>query len=306
MKSMAGYQNGPADYVMNQIAIQSSKDAGLKRIMSLYREQLARILAGNDGPRQASRLLGAARALASVEDVQLHSRISIRDEDDEGVITNELNIKHRMHKFTAVMENNARQMVRRDFPLISLADPSLSARRRVFGGTRLKLQDTALMRVDDAARVSLSPHTMSLPIADAIMGQILFDHFGDYKLSRIVGQMIYCDRAGMAANDLARQAGLYNWELGDNFLLNLVEAAGKATMHIAISDVITTICQEEVEKILNEAQRRTEEELKAFRADQFILFEGSADMMMLNDGVTIGWLKNGNWTGVGTFEAKRD
>jgi hypothetical protein len=158
LKSMAGYQNGPADYVMNQIALQSNGDAGLKRIMALYREQLAQILAGKDGPRQASRLRAAAKALGSVDDVQLHSRLEIRDEDDEGAITDELEIVHRMHKFTAVIDNGTGQMLRRDFPLVSLANDNLSARRRVFGGMRLKLRDTATMVVDDAARVSISPH----------------------------------------------------------------------------------------------------------------------------------------------------
>jgi hypothetical protein len=303
MKSLGGYSNGPADYVMNQIAIQSSKDADLKALMTRYRDQLARILAGEDGPQQASRLLAAARALASVEDVRLHSRISIRDEGDQGFLTNKREIEHRMDKFSAMLENSARQLVRRDFMLSSLADPILSARRRVFGGTRLKLQDTALMRVDDAARVSISPHTMSLPLADAIMGQILFDHFGDYTLSRIVGQMIDCDRAGAAANDFADQAGLDSRELEDNLRLILLAAGGEPTTPVTISDVISTICQAEVEKIVHEAQRRTEEELKAFRSDQFVVLEGSADMLMLSDGVTIGSLKNGSWTGLGSFEA---
>jgi hypothetical protein len=83
----------------------------------------------------------------------------------------------------------------------------------------------------------------------------------------------------------------------------LLAAGGEPTTPVTISDVISTICQAEVEKIVHEAQRRTEEELKAFRSDQFVVLEGSADMLMLSDGVTIGSLKNGSWTGLGSFEA---
>lgn len=305
LKSMAGNTYGPAEYVMSQMELRAADSHDImKRILSLYRAELEPALAGRDGDRQGARLIQAASALASVEDVQLHSRMSIADETQDGVITDELQIKHKMHKFTAVIEEGNGQMLRRDFPLLSLADPRLAGRRSVFAGSALKLEDTATMKVEDAARVSISPHQMSLPITDAVMGQILFDHFGDWNLERIVGQMVHCDAAGMLADSKFQQLNLYDWTR--DFLGKFWGGIAEGLLTVTIRSLFTDACQQIVTDVLAEAQRRANEELKAFRSDQYIVFEGSANMLMLGDGVTIGWLKNGNWTGVGTFEAKRD
>jgi hypothetical protein len=309
LNTIAAHEAGLAGYLIDHIAALSNSDAGLQKVTSLYRQRLIAALAGDDGPGQVKRLQAAARALASVEDLRLHSRMSIRDEDEslEGAPTQTLNIRHRMHKLSALVTTRTGRKFRRDFPVISLADPNLAGRRRVFDGAPpLKLANGAVMYVDDAGKVSIDRHAMSIPIADALIGQILFEQFGDYSLSRITAQMVGCNVAGTLAGELAEEAGLDGWEPTDNTLLQLLEAAGKGAPPIELSDAFVMICQHELQRVLAEAQRRTEEDLTALRPDQDFLFEGSAELEMLSHGVKITSLRNGIWTSLGTFEATAD
>jgi hypothetical protein len=124
--------------------------------------------------------------MESIKNVELRSRMSIRREFEPHQIQVEGTIRHRLHKFTAVVSGSEQQRVRRDFPLLSLADPQLSEPRRVFGGPRLRLEEAGSMSVPGDGHVSISAHAMSLPFVDAIVGQTLFDHFGDYRFDRIL------------------------------------------------------------------------------------------------------------------------
>lgn len=296
----------PAEYVISQLRTRSADSEPMTNVVRGLRMELE-ALVGAEGPMWGARLNAAAAVLASVEDVQLHSRLSLSDETPEGLVTDAIQASHRLHKLTALVESGRKKM-RRDFPLLSFADPRIASLRMVFPGPPPKLEDTLTMKVEDATRVSLLPHSLNVPITDAIIGQILFDHFGDWSLEQIFRQMVRCDALPVLDESTLSRLGLPTAETWTRDQLGTFwsAVAGTGDTTAAVGPLLRNGCQQIVTELLAEAQHRANEDLSILRAGQQIVFEGSANMLLLGDGVTIGSLRNGIWSGLGGFEATRE
>lgn len=296
LKDMAGEQNGPADYVIAQIALRAQESA-LKTVLASFGGEIARELGGHDGERQGAQLVEAASILANVEDVELHSLMVFSDETADGRVSGEIELSHEVVKFTADIPESSGQATRRDFSVEPLRHG-----RRLFGGGDLKFEANAVVKRESSLRLTIGRHSLSLPLVDAIAGFVLFEQFGETNLERIIGSRVHCQRGASRAESLTRKAGIADWRSG---LGQVIDALIKAGIAVSIQTVVFQLCQDVVNDVLAEARRRVDEDIAVFRSDEQVVLEGSANLRFRSDQQTIDRLEQGKWTGVGTFEATR-
>lgn len=147
----------------------------------------------------------------------------------------------------------------------------------------------ATMELDGALRLTIDKHTLSLPLIDAFLGQILLDTFGKSDLAEILRPMVPCPQLGL----LAKEYYLETIDPESFYIANAVQGAMTETCEVFTDDLPQEIYDQMLDDIQSTGIKET------------LDLEGSCNLEYKNDGTTISQATDGKWIGIGTFTGER-
>ncbi|MBK8481082.1 MAG: hypothetical protein IPL40_07875 [Proteobacteria bacterium] len=284
LERMSDGVNDPADYLLMRMQLRDNNGL-MGKLLAAYRSEVATLLA-RDATASANRmsLRRIATSLQNASNIQLHTTMLIRDEltQDNGTPRGQLTATHKFFKFTADLGAGTQ----RDF--------FLRDGQRVFGGTTLpRLEATTTITLQQADRISIAPHELTLPIADAILGNLLLEQFGTARFDQVIQQSVQCSNVATVVD---------RW-INSNVvrLQNIIGLGVSALTRIFISG----LCEDAIQDVALEVQQELMRDLQAARIDETLKLEGSAGVLRAADGRTIDRLNAGSWVGIGSFSGRR-
>ena len=276
---MSDSPTDPIDFVMQRAL--ADGDDWTAILINVGWQQVSRYIHSNSSQSTQlgrAKLQKIANALANVSDVRLHTKLDISDENSEQT-EGQLTAVHTVRHVTANVQGKQ-----------STYDVEVDA--DFFDSPpQLKLEDSATMRLDDATRISIDKHSFKLPIAEAVISQLLMDQFGTHDMRGIFASMVDCSSVGQLTMRAAQ-----NW-MGSSWWTILIGAFSAAAIEHTCRDILTDMVEDAYEEML--------EDISEQGLGSELRLEGAATLHRLGDGRTIERLSNGEWTGVGSFTAQR-
>jgi hypothetical protein len=287
---------GPADHVVDQLRRRTKDDAPhLAGVLYRHRDWLVEAMLSEATAGEVSSSLGSqfariAQALSRFNRVTINSRLVFLDDGD--LTSGEARVEHRMGSFS--------------FSLFSRKSANVGENERVFADpTPLELVAEATLRAEGDGKASLSPHRLSVPLVDALIGSLLFDSFGVYRFAHVLTQAVNCAALGMKAGEYAEQDGLQGWRLSSPLLEKLTSAGVAVAAGMTMDEVMGRMCDAELSALVADARRRLEQDLGPLASNAPLIFEGKANLLTYAKGSFIRAVKDGQWIGLGTFEGSR-
>lgn len=284
LERMSDGNTDPADYLLMRMQLRDNN--GLTgRVLAAYRNEVATLLS-RDATASANRmsLRRVATALNNTSNIRLHTTMLIRDEltQENGAPRGQLTATHKFFKFTA----NLGGSTERDF--------FLRDGQRVFASPTLpRLEATTMITLQQADRIAIAPHQLTLPVADAILGNLLLEQFGTVRFDQVIQQSVQCSNVATVVDrwinsNVVRLQNIFGFALG-------------TITRIFISG----LCEDAIQDVALEVQQELLRDLQAARVDETLKLEGSAGVLRAADGRTIERLSSGSWVGVGSFSGRR-
>jgi len=282
LKQMSDDETDPADFLLGEMLLYET-DTIKRSALGLLRAQLAQTLSATQSVRNAKQHLHETAAdLESVKNLRLVTHLAIVDESEEaGTRKSKYKATHRFGHFEADVQG---KMTKFDLS---------ASKSRLLGGPEPKLEDEAELRIDNVEDVAIGSHSLSLPIADAIIAKVLLDNWGKRELAPIIQSMVAC-------SELARQVQrlVDDGEVSFDLDQLLKELAG-----LAVGVWVNDLCVETTTEIVNKVEAQLRKDLKASRMDTDVEFSGQAKATW-SDGGRIERMR-GKWNAVGSFTALR-
>ncbi|MBK8481074.1 MAG: hypothetical protein IPL40_07835 [Proteobacteria bacterium] len=283
LRAVAGFytrlsdgDNDPADELLGRTLSQMTGVTAT--LVQMYRSQIAMLLSSPAERAGRDQLRKMALALSQVANLQLHSQMQIRDESvsSDGFITGDLSILHTFLRFSAQVGGQSRSYE---------LEPAQRTPR------------VATLQHTQADRISIGAHTMTLPVADTVVGGLMLENLGSANLEDALGSMVRCDRLATAVTEIINK----NFYVGMLGFSGLIDLGATLLTSAAIAD----LCNTQVKQMVAELKYQLDLGLYEAHLYDEITLQGTAGVLMEPDGQTIKKLASGEWTGVGSFSGER-
>ncbi len=275
LKEMSDSPSDPFDFIVERSL--AGSDWWTSLLVGVVQEELSGYVTSQRPSAQLTRakIQQVYQALANVSDVKLYTSLEINDESTDN--PGQLTATHKFEYFTANVGGVNNKYYLRDG--INL-----------YGETpKMTLSTEAKLKLENAQRLRFEEHTLSLPIAEAIIGTLLVDTFNEYKLEAIFTAMVDCTGIADAVADYYK-----TWR--DN--PTSVEIS-------AIKTGMNSACQSIVAEMAVDLYNDIRQDITDSGHGNQVTLAGHATIGMAADGSTITQLTGGEWIGVGTFTASR-
>lgn len=277
-KRMSDEEGDPTKYILERTL--DKTDSVVATIIGGFLPSLIQYIGSKDTSKEVKRRQELTRfhqALESIKNVEMASTMTLmRGAAGELPAGTEWQIVHRFRHLEAEVLGSRTQ-----FNLSPVVFVGESPEPVV-------LEARAPVRVQKNLTVAIDAHELSIPVKDAVIGNLLKDVFGEPKLKDVLSDLFNCTTlADLAAEYVAK-------EVSENVL-----AAGAARAAIAAG------CKPALDEVLGDIQGEIANDIEEANFAGRLRFEGSADVELLPDASNIDLLTNGQWLGVGPFSARK-
>lgn len=272
--SMSDEANDPLKYFVEAFI---DEDGTLGTYLSAYKSAVVQYMSNElaSDPQHRVKLQQVANKCKAVDDIRFYTMLTFPD----GVTKNEpFESDHEVKYVEADMLGGQETFY-------------FNSDMRIMGSkaTPVITEAKATMELDGALRLTIEEHTLSLPLIDAFLGQILLDTFGKSDLEAILKPMIPCSQVGQ----LAKQYYLDYIDPESFYFANLVLGA------------MTETCESFTEDMPQKIYDKMLEDIQSTGIKETLDLEGSCNLEYKNDGTTISKITDGKWIGIGTFTGER-